>query len=99
MSGADALCGAFPSNVDNSLRLTAIYLRDSTDTGVGLRGVFPGVLYSPQTGMVATLGAPPSVIAGQGELAGRNILSYPCSQVTNGSVGGKGFYDITGPWR
>lgn len=91
--------GVFPPATDGGLRLTKIHAMESAASGVGaiLRGEMPGVLHSPQTDLYKSFQRGDTVVFG-----GRTYYVVQCGGNygdTPGSAGGRGFVDITGPWR
>lgn len=97
VSGNDGTCGAFPSRVDNGLRLSPIQFTDGPVT-FGPRGRVPGAYYCPQTGVFAGIGSDVVLTPGASQFVGRTLLSLAVGSPNNVSQG-MGFFDITGPWR
>jgi hypothetical protein len=97
ISGADTYFGAFPSSVDNSLRLSPILLADGPASS-NPRGEMPGAYHCPQSGVVTSLGYDVTIIKGQGPFLGKQLLGTHIGS-PNGSNQGVAFIDITGPWR
>lgn len=92
-SGADATLGSFPPPTDGALRLSQIQAKE----GTVLRGVMPGVKYAPQTDTKTYFDRGTTSVAG-----GRRHTSVKVGNAWNSgtdTVGGRGFVDITGPWR
>ena len=96
-SGMDSFFGAFPSRVDNSLRLTRVLLADSA-VDLEPRGEMPGAYYCPQTSVVAGFGWDVALTKGQGEFLGKHLLSLHIGSVGSQNQG-LAFFDVTGPWR
>ena len=97
-SGLDATQGTFPAPADGGLRLAKIYCTEGAQTGTSavLRGEMPGVYYCPQTGLNASFQRGDTIAFG-----GRTLyVVYAGTAVSDNSTqGGRGFIDITGPWR
>ncbi|MEN2388586.1 hypothetical protein [Comamonas sp. A7-5] len=96
VSGSDSYLGTFPSVVDNSLQLSAIYLTDGPSTAPA-RGVMPGAYHCPQSNVLASLGGNVALTAGQGSFTGKQVMSFAVG--VPASTTGIGFFDVTGPWR
>lgn len=97
-SGEDPWCGAFPAPADGALRLSRIRVTEGGHAGAALlmRGELPGIFNVPQTGLAAAVS--------RGDLVshnGRMLMGvYAGSNYTDtADTGGRGFFDITGPWR
>lgn len=99
MSGADLTLGPFPSKVDGQLKLSSLYLSETTPEP---RAEVPGLYSVPQTFVFDTfkhLDRAP----GTGPLAGRSLL---CMQIASSGIttppvnsnSGALFVDVTGPW-
>lgn len=99
-SGNDALCGVFPSTVDGVLRYCRKFIyQDNSTNDRPPRADVPGVLYIPQSGVVAAINRL-DVVEGAGAFAGRALLALHCTAVSlNSNPGGVYLIDITGPWR
>lgn len=97
ISGMTNVLGAFPAPADNSLRLSKIVILDGAD-GAGPRGEMPGALYCLQSGALAGFGSDAKVVDGEGDFAGKKLLSVHVGQMGSSSQG-VAFFDITGPWR
>lgn len=95
-SGMDNYLGTFPSTVDNSLHLAQIYLTDGT--GSMPRGMLPGAYHCPQSSVLAGFGWDVALTNGQGQFAGRKLLSTHIG-LANAQNQGLAFFDVTGPWR
>lgn len=98
-SGLDTTMGVFPPATDGGLRLTKIHAMEAAASGVSaiLRGEMPGVLHSPQTELYKSFQRGDTVVFG-----GRTYYVVQCGGSygdTPGSPAGRGFVDITGPWR
>lgn len=93
-SGADAQQGTFPAPTDGGLRLSKMYCAEAAAI---LRGEMPGVYYCPQTGLHTSFQRGDMVAFGAKTLytvyAGGNAYD------TSTAPSGRGFVDITGPWR
>lgn len=97
-SGVVAALGAFPSRVDNGLRLTPMLIMDGT-TANGPRGELPGAFFCPQSDVNNVIGTGVRLTAGQGPFAGKTLLSFTVGAPNSQSGNGTGFFDISGPWR
>lgn len=93
LSGSDSFMGAAPSLVDGQIKLSRVFLKTA---GVP-RGVVPGVLYVPQSGLTSYFSVG-HILPGAGEFSGRSLLAF-CTGLSLDSVAGIAFMDITGPWR
>lgn len=97
-SGLDATQGPFPAPADGGLRLAKIYCTEGAQTGTSavLRGEMPGVYYCPQTELYKSFQRGDTIAFG-----GRTLyVVYAGSASSDTSTqGGRGFIDITGPWR
>lgn len=98
-SGTDGYFGVFPTPTDGGLRLTQMQLTEVAAVGASnavLRGALPGVFYAPQSGLGTYFQRGDTTTA-----TGRRLYTVTVSSdVTNvGVQGGRGFVDITGPWR
>ena len=98
-SGLDLTMGVFPTATDGGLRLTKIHAMEAAAIGASaiLRGEMPGVLHSPQTELYKSFQRGDTVVFG-----GRTYYVVQCGGgyvETPGSAAGRGFVDITGPWR
>lgn len=97
VSGADGTLGAFPSAVDNSLRLSPIMLTDGVSTN-SPRGEMPGAYHCPQNGVGSVLGWDVQITKGQGPFAGKQLLSTHVGSPGSSSQG-LAFIDIATSWR
>lgn len=97
VSGLTNVLGTFPAPADNSLRLAKIVMLDDA-YGAGPRGEMPGALYCLQSGALAGFGSDAKVVDGEGDFAGKKLLSVHVGQMGSSSQG-VAFFDITGPWR
>lgn len=97
-SGNDGTQGTFPAPIDGGLRLAKIYCTETSADGASavLRGEMPGVYYCPQTGLNASFQRGDTIALG-----GRTLyVVYSGASVYDISTsGGRGFVEITGPWR
>ncbi|NMM75392.1 hypothetical protein B2J88_20295 [Rhodococcus sp. SRB_17] len=97
-SGLDGTLGRFPLPTDGGLRFSNILLMEGALSGDAsvLRGVLPGVYHVPQSNLNASF-APGDRVT----LAGRHFYAVCADSVFNVNTpgGGRGFFDITGPWR
>ena len=98
-SGFDPTMGVFPPATDGGLRLTKIHAMEAAASGLGaiLRGEMPGVLHSPQTELYKSFQRGDTLVFG-----GRTYYVVQCGGNYGdgpGSAVGRGFVDITGPWR
>lgn len=98
MSGADVQHGMFPPQTDGGLRLSKIYTTEFSNTGptAVLRGDIPGAYYVPQAGVGNYFARGDTVTTGGKKLYAVHVGSNASD---SGSSGGRGFFDITGPWR
>lgn len=96
-SGLAGLLGNFPARVDNGLHLTKLVLTDG-NADSSPRGTLPGALFALQSSVSSGFGADVKLTAGQGQFAGRQLLSMSCGTPSNGTFG-IAFYDVTVPWR
>lgn len=96
ISGADAYLGAFPSLVDNSLRLVPILMTEGSN--LAPRGEMPGAYHCPQTGVLAAMGWDIVITSGEGSFAGKQLLGAHVGSPGSANQG-VGFFDIVGPWR
>lgn len=87
-SGAGLM--TYPAPVDNSLFVVPLYLSEGSPL-VGLRGIVPGIYYSPQSIGTQVFAQKDRVDSITG-LPGRTLRA-----ICNGA--GVLFVDITGPWR
>ena len=91
--------GVFPPATDGGLRLTKIHAMEAAASGYSaiLRGEMPGVLYSPQADLYKSFQRGDTVVVGGRTYcvvqAGGNYGDTPTA------AAGRGFVDITGPWR
>lgn len=97
-SGAVAALGAFPSRVDNGLRLTPTLIMDGATVN-GPRGELPGAFFCPQSEVNSVIGTGVRFTAGQGAFTGKTLLSLTVGAPNSQSGNGIGFFDISGPWR
>ena len=97
-SGMAGMLGGFPARADNGLHLTKLVLTDG-NVDSSPRGTLPGALFALQSGVSSGFGADVRLTAGQGQFAGRQLLSMSCGTPSNTSNIGIAFYDVTGPWR
>lgn len=98
-SGLDTTAGTFPSRTDNGLRLSPILLTDGAVSG-GPRGEIPGAYHCPQSYVGSEIGSDVILHQGVGQFSGKTLLSIAVGPAGNaGSSSGRGFFDITGPWR
>lgn len=99
-SGSDETLGPFPSPVDGGLRFSDIAAMEASISGdtARLRGHFPGVRHVPQSKVNNTFNPRDTV-----RLGGRVFYAVVADSTFNinvgGAYGGRGFFDITGPWR
>lgn len=96
-SGADTYLGAFPSLVDNGLRLSPIMLTDGAAAN-NPRGEMPGAYHCPQSGVGSSLGWDVQITKGQGAFAGKQLLSTHVGS-PGSATQGLCFIDVVGPWR
>ena len=97
VSGLTNVLGTFPAPADNSLRLSKIVMLDGA-SGAAPRGEMPGALYGLQSGTLAGFGSDAKVFDGEGDFAGKKLLSVHVGSMGSSSQG-VAFFDITGPWR
>lgn len=99
-SGADALYGVFPAPTDGGLRLVKMLVTEFAVSGSTaiLRGERPGAFYSPQSGLYQYFQRGDVVT-----LNGRKLYAVHvgglASDLASTASSGRGFVDITGPWR
>lgn len=99
-SGNDTLQGQFPAPTDGGLRVSKVYATETAQIGATavLRGEMPGAYFSPQSGLYQSFQRGDTVPFGAKKLyavyVGTSFSDTPAS--TNA---GRGFFDITGPWR
>ena len=98
MSGVAGGMGAFPARSDNSLRLGAFTIFDGVRES-GPRGELPGALHCPQTGLTTSIGQDVRFRAGNGDFAGKTLLSIWGGSPNSSSGQGVAFFDARGPWR
>lgn len=97
-SGEDATLGSFPSLVDGQLKTSRMYLRVSS-ANVTPRANVPGVLYIPQSGVMATIRARDTLL-GEGDMEGRVLVALNTTINNPYSVPtGVFLVDASGPWR
>ncbi len=98
VSGADAVLGEFPSEVDGGLRLSPRFL---AVPGRAPRCDLPGFYSVPQSKAFNTFKRG-NIIPGTGALTGRKLLvlnpSIALSSPSNADNTGVSLVDITGPW-
>lgn len=99
LSGADGTLGAFPSEVDGSLRLAPRFL---AIPGKAPRSNLPGLYHVPQAEAFSTFKRG-DIIPGTGALTGRKLMAVNTTTALTASPTtantGVSFIDITGPWR
>lgn len=97
-SGVDALLGVFPPPTDGGLRLSKIQVMEGQVSGASavMRGHFPGVYHVPQSNLNASF-APGDLATISGRIFYATYAD--ASFGVNSPSGGRGFFDITGPWR
>lgn len=98
MSGVAGGMGVFPARADNSLRLGAFTVFDGVRDN-GPRGELPGALHCPQTGLTAAIGQGVRFRDGNGDFAGKTLLSVWGGTPSSTSGQGVAFFDASGPWR
>ena len=96
MSGAVGTLGAFPSRVNNGLRLLQISVSDGA-VADGPRGMYPGALFCPQSGVSAAVAG--GFLQTLAPSAEAQSLSAVAVGVPSGAAAGVGFFDVTNPWR
>ena len=91
------------NRADNGLYTNPVYLSDggggASFAPAGLRGHLPGLLVSPQTGLLGIFGTLLTKVPGTGSDAGKTLLAVPTESRVDTVASGVGFIDITGPWR
>lgn len=98
-SGVDSTLGKFPVPTDGVLRLSPIRCIEGAGVGVNavLRGDMPGAYHVPQSEIYKFFQRGDRVNAGTKRMyvvqSGSNFGE------TQASESGRGFFDITGPWR
>lgn len=98
-SGSDSVCGRFPAPTDGALRLSPIRAIEGAGAGANsvLRGDMPGAYHVPQTELYKSFQRGDRVTAGSKRLyAVQASGSFSDGQPSDS---GRGFFDITGPWR
>lgn len=99
ISGNDGSFGVYPAPADGSLRLSQMQATETAALGASsavLRGYLPGVYYAPQSGLGAHFQRGDTVIFGDKRMY---CVSANSVMLDTGVAGGRGFIDITGPWR
>lgn len=99
-SGSDPTMGIFPAVTDGGLRMSKIHAMDAAANGASAipRGEMPGALYVPQAELYKSFQRGDTIVSG-----GRTYYvvqaggTYGDTSTT--ASGGRGFVDITGPWR
>ncbi|MBS0505806.1 MAG: hypothetical protein JSR53_00325 [Proteobacteria bacterium] len=95
-SGRDQTMGAFPSQIDGSLILSAQYVSEIASP----RGDVPGLRYCPQTGVWSTFGLFDKLVhAGRTYITSCTSTESSLPSYGRTSATGASFIDITGPWR
>ena len=99
VSGADVAFGVFPTPTDGGLRLSRIQVIEAALSGASavLRGSKPGAYHTPQSDLYKYFQRGDVVALGEKKLYA--IYAGATSGDMAGSVAGRGFFDITGPWR
>jgi len=99
-SGADAQQGTFPAPTDGGLRLSKMHCTEAAASGAAavLRGEMPGVYYCPQTELYKSFQRGDTVAFGAKTLY-TVFAGASASDTTATTSAGRGFIDITGPWR
>lgn len=98
MSGVAGGMGVFPARADNSLRLGAFTIFDGTRES-GPRGELPGALHCPQTGLIAAIGQGVRFREGNGDYAGKTLLTVWGGRPDYNYGQGVAFFDVRTPWR
>jgi len=96
-SGADVLLGVFPAPTDGGLRMSGIQVmeRSLSGTNAVLRGAMPGIYHVPQSGLSEYFQRGDITVSG-----GANMVAvYAGGNNQDTTGGGRGFFDVTGPWR
>lgn len=99
-SGSDNAFGNFPSYVSGELLLSYTFLANSVSSDPP-RADIPGILHIPQAAVANSIKWF-DVVAGTGQLSGRNLLAVtPAASGSGLTSAGDGcaLIDITGPWR
>ena len=96
-SGADAVLGAFPSEIDGELKISPMFLFE-VGSGKPPRARVPGVWHISQTGAYGPLGDG-DMLAGGGDLAGRTLMCVATGNSLFSAANAVYLVDITGPWR
>lgn len=99
VSGADVAFGVFPTPTDGGLRLSRIQVIEAALSGAAavLRGTKPGAYYTPQSDLYKYFQRGDVVALGEKKFYA--IYAGAAAGDMAGSVAGRGFFDITGPWR
>lgn len=97
-SGSDGEFGTFPTATDGGLRISKIQVSENSGSGAAsvLRGEMPGAYYVPQSGLGSYFQRGDTVVMGGKKLYAVHVGT---SVTDSGTSGGRGFFDITGPWR
>lgn len=98
-SGIDNYFGVFPTPTDGGLRLAHMNLSEVASlvsATTVLRGVLPGVFYSPQNNLGASFQRGDTIMKDGRRLY---VVAVSTDATNTGTAGGRGFVDITGPWR
>ena len=101
VSGVDPRMGVFPAPSNNGLFLSRMVAGQQPFSTTGPRGLFPGILYVPQTGTSGGVFPRGTIVEGSGEYAGKKIYAVPHGSVnlSAASDDNASFFDVTGPWR
>lgn len=98
ISGDDTFLGQFPSQTDGALLLSEYLLVDTASAGAQLvrRGRMPGARHAPQSALGQVFGRKNTVTVGGKRFY---VTSANTSAADTLTLGGRMFFDITGPWR
>lgn len=99
-SGLDGFLGIFPTPTDGGLRVSEMHATQGAVSGseMVLRGFMPGVRHAPHLGLYSAFQRGDTVT-----LAGKKLYAVYAgatfSDTAATTTAGRGFFDITGPWR
>lgn len=96
-SGYNDTFGNVPSAVDGRVRVSKMYVREST-TYSPPRADVPGMLFLPHYGVLSSF-ADGDTMLGSGALEGRRLLVVPTWSNYSSVAFGAYLVDLTGPWR
>ena len=98
-SGEDSSLGVFPAAANNGLFLCEIVVGQRPLTTSGPRGLLPGALYAPQSGMSGGIFVRGTRVPGTGRHSGRVVYALPAGpNLSSAAWDCPLFIDSTGPW-